>query len=168
MDIPNNVRLANIEDAPDLYWHLLNDYEQDNSLGWKPSEKKVLAHVRECCLQENGVAGIIDGLHGVIGSIGIEVYMPWYSDDEYLAQVWLFVLPEYRYGKTHYEDLFAFADWYRDEMSRKLGTPLVLESSVTTFNRLPAKVRLWRRRAGRQVGATFWSGGEAVAPTEQA
>lgn len=166
MHKPNTVRLAGTEDIESLYWHLLNDYEADNGLGWTPSPKKVLAHVRECCLQENGVAGIIDGLNGVIGSIGIEVYTPWYSDDEYLAQVWLFVMPEYRFGKRHWDDLCDFADWYREQMSEKLGKPLVLESSVTSHNRLPAKVRLWRRRAGHQVGATFWSGAE-VAPSEQ-
>lgn len=158
MDIPETVRIAGIDDIEALYWQLLGDYNADNSLGWTPAPRKLARMVSECCRQENGIVGIIDGLNGPIGSVGIEVHNPRYSDDEYLSQAWMFVMPEFRSGGRHWEDLFAFCDWWRQDMSEKLGKPLILESSVQSLNRLPAKLRLWRRRAGRQVGGTFWTG----------
>lgn len=161
---PDTVRIADINDTADLYWLLMDDYQRDNGLGWSPSPVKVAQMVKECCLQENGIVGIIDGLDGIIGSVGIEVHNPRYSDDVYLVQAWMFVLPEHRGGKQHWEDLFAFCDWWREDMSNKLGKPLILESTVTSHNRLSAKLRLWRRRAGIQVGGTFWTGQVEAAP----
>lgn len=160
MDKPNTVRLAGENDISHLYWHLLGDYNADNGLGWTVSPEKLHRHVRECCVGEYGVAGIIDGLNGIVGSIGIEVHTPWYSNDEFLAQVWMFVLPDQRFGKYHWDDLFNFADWYREEYSRRAGRSVVLETSIQSHSRLPAKLRLWRRRA-KQIGGIFW-----VAPVE--
>lgn len=157
MDKIETVRIAGPDDMSDIYWLLLGDYERDNSLGWTPSPRKVARMVGECCRQESGIAGIIDGLHGPIGSVGLEVHNPRWSDDQYLVQAWIFVQPEHRFGKHHWEDLFAFCAWWQAWMSEQTGKPMILESSVQSHNRLPAKLRLWRRRAGVQVGGTFWS-----------
>lgn len=166
MVIPDSVRLAGPEDIQDLFWHLMHGYHADEGwgMGWSVSPRKVLAHVQECCAQQNGVAGIIDGLNGIVGSIGIEVYNPWYSDDDYLSQAWLYVVPEHRFGTQHADALFDFQDWYKAEMEQRLGHPLLLESSVTSNERLPAKMRMFRRRAGRQVGGVFWDGEVAQKP----
>lgn len=163
MHKPDTVRLANPDDIEQLYWHLMHTYQADAGwgMGWSVSPKKVLAHVQECCAQQNGVAGIIDGINGIIGSIGIEVYNPWYSSDDYLMQAWMVVVPEHRFIKQHWSDLFDFGEWYKAEMEARAGHELVLESAVSSFARLPAKLRLYRRRAGQQVGGVFWSGGVA-------
>lgn len=166
MHKPDTVRIAGVADIDTLYWHLIADYNADNGLGWEPSPVKVAQMVKECCLLDNGIAGIIDGLDGPIGSVGIEVHNPRYSNDEYLVQAWLFVLPEHRSGRQHWEALFAFCEWWRQSMSERLGKALILESTVHSHHRLPAKLRLWRRRAGHQVGGIFWTGGvgEAAKP----
>lgn len=157
-DKPDTVRIADTNDLADLFWQLMNDYQADNGLGWTPSPRKVAQMVRECCEGVNGIAGIIDGLDGPIASIGLEIHTPRYSNDEYLVQAWIFVMPEHRGGHQHWEALFAFAEWWRQDMSNRAGKPFILESSVQSHVRLPAKLRLWRRRAGRQVGGTFWTG----------
>jgi hypothetical protein len=166
MHKPNTVRIADNNDVEALFWQLVNDYDFDNGVGWTVAPLKVLGLVRGCCQQDGGIAGIIDGLDGPIGSIGIEIHNPRYSNDDYLVQAWMFVLPEHRAGKQHWYDLFAFAEWYRSDMAQRLQREVILESSVVSNARLDAKIRLWRRRAGRQIGAIFWSG-EDVAEKPQ-
>lgn len=157
------VRLATIADEEALYWQVLNDLNSDNNLGFSPSAKKVYDHIHACCTGKGGIAGVIDGPGGyLIGSIGIESIQPWHSQDWFLIQVWQFVLPEYRKGTHHAEDLFAFAEAHRRYMSSELGYDIVLETTVMSHKRLEAKSRLWRRRGGKQIGAMFWSGGEVV------
>lgn len=151
------VRHATIADAEALYWHLLNDLNEDNSLGFVPSPIKVWEHVHACCTGKNGIAGVIDGPGGIIGSIGIECVQPWYSQDWFLMQVWQFVLPEHRRGTKHGEDLFAFAEFHRRYMCEHTGRDMLLETTVMSRKRLAAKTRLWRRH-GQQIGAIFWSG----------
>lgn len=152
------VRLATLDDREALFWHLMGDLQADNGLGWTPSPKKVFDHVNACCSGKNGIAGVIDGRGGeIIGSIGIELTQPWYSDEWFFIQVWQFVLPTHRKG-THYgEDLFAFAEGHRRYMSETLGRDMVLETTVMSHQRLAAKERLWQRH-GKRIGAMFWSG----------
>lgn len=163
MHKPESVRVANEADAAALYWHLLGDYNADNGLGWEVSPAKLYKHVSECCAGENGIAGIIDGLTGIVGSVGIEVHTPWYSNDEFLAQVWLFVMPGERPSSYHWDNLFYFSEWYREDYSRRVGRNVILETSVQSHHRLPAKLRLWRRRA-RQIGGIFWVPGVEEPP----
>lgn len=151
------VRLATIDDAEELYWFLLSDLGADNSLGFTPSLKKIWGHVHDCCTGKNGIAGVIDGPGGIIGSIGIEVVQPWHSEDWFLSQVWQFVHPEHRHGTKHGEDLFAFAEYHRRYMCEHTGRDMILETTVMSRKRLAAKTRLWRRH-GQQIGAMFWSG----------
>lgn len=154
-----SVRKATLADEAPLFWLLLNDLDADNSLGFKPSDKRVYEHVHSCCSGESGVAGVIEATDGsIIGSIGIECAQPWHSNDWFLIQVWQFVLPEHRHGTTHGEDLFAFAEGFRRHMAKGAGHDMILELSVMSHHRLDAKTRLWRRH-GKQIGALFWSGG---------
>lgn len=104
-----------------------------------------------------GLAGVIDGPDGIVGSIGIEMANAFYSDDPLLMQVWQFVRPEYRKGTNYGNDLFTFAEWHRQDMAAKIGRPLILETTILSHNRMDAKIRLWRRK-GRMIGAMFWSG----------
>lgn len=155
---PANVRLALADDIPQLYFHLVNDLEADNSLQIDVSPKAVLETVKECCEMRYAVAGIIDGPHGIMGSIGIRAMEPWFSKQTILSQTWLFVTP---YARTTgiFDDLFRFAEWHRQDMSQRVGYDIVLENSVLSFTRLPAKIRLWGRY-GKQIGAVFWTRGD--------
>lgn len=152
------VRPASVSDQEEIYWLLLNDLNADNSLGFRPSPKKVFEHVHCCCTGRNGVAGVIDGPRGIIGSIGIELVQPWHSDDWFLMQVWQFVHPDYRHGTSHGLELFTFAEEHRKFMCQALNCDMVLETTVMSHKRLEAKKRLWRRH-GKELGAIYWSGG---------
>lgn len=156
---PETVRIAQPDDVAGLYWHLLGDLEADNSLHIPVSERAVFQTVSELCNGGGGIAGIIDGPHGPVASIGIRAIKPWFSDQWLLSQVWLFVTPQARKGTRFGDDLFRFADWHRREMSQTLGYDLVLDNTILSFNRLEAKERFWSRY-GKRVGAVFFIGGE--------
>lgn len=156
---PNAVRIAQPDDVAALYWHLLGDLESDNSLHIPVSERAVFRTVSELCNGSGGIAGVIDGPHGPVASIGIRAIKPWFSEQWMLSQVWLFVAPGARKGSHFGEDLFAFAEWHRTDMAKSLGYNLVLDNTILSFNRLEAKERLWSR-FGKKVGSVFFIGGE--------
>lgn len=152
------VRVATVADEEALFWLLMHDYSADNDLGFSVSPLKVYDRVHACCMAQGGIAGVIDGPDGIIGTIGIEAIQPWYSEDWILIQTWQFVLPEHRHGTTHGADLFAFAEAHRASVAKAKGADILMESMVMSEKRLEAKARLWRRKAGRQIGVMFWSG----------
>ena len=159
MDKPELVRLATPDDISNLYFHLLIDLESDNSLRIPVSEQAVLETVRACCTGQLAIAGVMESrTDGIVASIGIRAVEPWFSKQTVLSQIWLFVSPHARAGRRYYDELFRFAEWHRQDMSARLGYDLVLENTVLSLKRLPAKTRLWRRY-GEQIGAVFWQRG---------
>jgi hypothetical protein len=152
------VRIAGPADVEALYWLLLGDLQADNSLGVPVSAREVARIVRKLCSGDGGIVGVIDGLHGKpVGSVAIEAAKPWFSDTWILSQVWLFVTVDERHGQHFADDLFSFAEWHRADMSAKVGYDMVLENTVMSRTRLPAKIRLWGRH-GQQIGGVFWTG----------
>lgn len=162
MQKPERVRIANENDIADLFWFLRIHLEQDNGMGLTVSDKKVLRAVQNCCRGTHGIAGIIESPDGqIIGSTAIAAMDLWYSEEWFLAEVWLTVHPGHRAGTTYEDDLFQFGKWHREDMQMKLGVDrLVLQTSVTSRKRLDAKTRLWRRKGGEHVGSIFWIGTE--------
>lgn len=160
LEKPASVRVATPADAERLFWHLMVHLQADNAM-FEAAPKKVFDVVQRCCSGELGIAGIIETPDGeIIGSTGIcAIPATWYSDAWMLAEVWLFVRPDYRRGSRHADDLFAFGAWHRQDMEARIGGRLVLQTNVTSQKRLDAKIRLWRRK-GRQIGATFWVEGD--------
>jgi len=162
MDKPELVRLATPDDIQNLFFHLMYELQADNGLGIPPTPKKVLDYVTKCCNRDHAIAGIMESRKdGIVASIGIRMAEPWFSEHALLGQIWLFVVPRMRHGHSFYDDLFRFAEWHRQDMTNRLGYNLVLENTVMSLTRLPAKVRLWRRY-GTQTGAVFWTGNEQL------
>lgn len=159
MDKPINVRIAEESDAPNLFWLLMNEQYTDWPMGLPPTPKAVSEVVIAACARNNSCAGIIDGPNGtILGTIGIRAEIPWWTETTILGQTWLYVSPQARQEDKLVEDIFAFAEWHRQDMSARIGYDIVLENSVLSYSRLAAKIRLWGRY-GKQVGATFWARG---------
>jgi|ERR1700690_1358163 len=159
MDKPELVRLATPDDIEPLFYHLMYQLQESNGLGIPPSPSKVLGYVKKCCMGDMAIAGLMESrTDGIVASIGIRAAEPWFSDQTILGQIWLFVVPHARSGRRLYEQLFQFAEWHRQDMSKRVGYAMVLENTVMSLSRLPAKTRLWRRY-GTQTGAVFWSKG---------
>ncbi len=155
---PSNVRIATQADEEGLFFLLVNDLQADNDMHYPVSMKRTYEHVRACCRGERGIAGVIDGPDGIVASVGIGASQLWYSDKWLLAEIWAFVHPDFRKGTGYGDDLFRFAQWHREDMSRRVGYEIDLERGVRSYKRLKAKMRFWGRY-GTQIGGIFLTGG---------
>ena len=160
---PDNVRLATQADKTALYYALVNGLAPDNlsSLPFAQtlpvSEVKIKAMI-DLCANENGAwCGIIDAEDGSIAATtAVVATQPFWSEEFYLAQSWLYVNETERSGKNHANDLFKFCRWIQDEASARAGYRVPLETSVLSRNNLSLKLRLWARHA-EMVGGVFYS-----------
>jgi hypothetical protein len=162
MDKPENVRLAEPEDIEAIFWSLLRTYSEDNDLGIPISPMAVFRKVEALCHRQGGIAGVIDGPHGVVASIALQSVPFWFGYDErpFITEIWCYVVKQYRKEGRFLFDLFNFADWHREDMSAQLGYDIVLENAVLSLNRLPAMMRLYEQFYGAPTGGVFWSRGE--------
>jgi hypothetical protein len=150
--------MATERDESSLF-DLLMALNADNGFGVPVSSERVLAAIQLGTRQRGGIIGVIDGPDGrIMGSISLVMAQFWYSDAWFLQEGWVFVRPEAR-ASHHYRDLFLFANWARLQMGTEptTGRPWLVQTSVWSLNRLPAKLRLWAR-FGRQVGGIFLIG----------
>jgi GNAT superfamily N-acetyltransferase len=87
----------------------------------------------------------------LIGSLGLHRTSPWYSDSEYLADGWFYVLPEYRktgVGKMLIDEAKKFAD--------QIKLPLII--GVFTSEDVETKVKVMQKMGMTMVGGLFAAG----------
>lgn len=153
------VRLAAPADELALYEMLVALYH-DNPMGLQYDPPTVLGRIREGTEQKGAVIGVIDGDQGdIAASVGLFPHTIWYSNVWNYAELWLFVRPEYR-NSSYSDELFDFCEYIRARMEAQLGRPFHIQTSVSSEVRLPAKERLWGRRA-RKIGALYVMDGTA-------
>lgn len=136
----------------------------------KPEDRAEVLHICEQDHRENGqftlskpkleatVSRVLDGSAGVIGlierSAGIEAIIMmqigqfWYTDQWCLEETLNYVRPEFR-KSTNAKDMISFGKRCSDE----LNIPLVI--GVVSNERTKAKIELYRRQLGEQVGGYF-------------
>lgn len=151
---PDSVRIAGKEDKQALY-DCLMELWKDNWLGYSMSPRKVWDAVHNCCDHKGAIAGIIEEEGKIVATVGIFFSQDWYSDQSYLRELWLFVCPEVRKGKSYANDLVAFSLWYRSAIkSEETGELIPLVTGVNSRKRLAEKMRWWSRWS-RLVGAVY-------------
>ena len=162
MDKPENIRLAEPEDIEPIFWSLYRTYSEDNDLGVPISPMAVFRKVEAMCNRQGGLAGVIDGPHGIVASIALQAVPFWFGYDEqpFITEIWCYVVKQYRKEGRFLYDLFNFAEWHRQDMSESLGYDMVLENAVLSTNRLPGLMRLYQQFYGAPTGGVFWSRGE--------
>ncbi len=152
------VRAAKPEDEAALFALLGALREANNSFGFQTDDARIGQHIQMGTRGEGGLHGVIDAPDqpGVIaGSIGLVWDRWWFSADWGLAQIWLFVRPEFRSG-THYAD--ALVDWSkarRAEIEQAAGQKVLMANTVVSEARIDAKLRFWRKHSSRMIGAIF-------------
>jgi hypothetical protein len=150
---PANVRVAGPADFDALFTFLLPLHEEN---GLVPlSEERVAEHVRRCTDHQGGIAGIIDGPGGIIGSVGLVWERYWYSDQWAWFDLWNYIGREHRSLRLE-TDLIGFAKHIADSIG-----PMPLMMAVLTNDRAEAKVRLYSRHM-RFAGGIFTYGGSDV------
>ena len=87
----------------------------------------------------------------LVGSIGLHRTSPWYSDSEYLADGWFYVLPEYRktgVGKMLIDEAKKFAE--------EAKLPLII--GVFTSEDATTKAQVMQKLGLTMVGGLFATG----------
>ena len=105
------------------------------------SDDRVRVLLRRAFNGHGGILGVIGEPGKIEGTIYLHFATAWYSDREYLAEYWNYVLPEYRFGDNS-KSLLSYAKY----CAYKIGIPLLI--GVSTDVRLEAKNRLYRRQLG--------------------
>jgi hypothetical protein len=148
-------RIANPEDEGALFELLMALRDVNNSFGFQVDDAQ---HIQMGTRGAGGLHGVIDAPDqpGVLaGSIGMVWDRWWFSNDWGLAQIWLFVRPEYRKGTRYADDLVNWAKERRAEMEAVSGQPVLMANAVISEERLDAKLRFWGRHSGQMIGAIF-------------
>jgi GNAT superfamily N-acetyltransferase len=120
------------------------------------SEARMVAFAAQV-LAEGAVVFSLDGGEAV-GTCGLAIERPWFSDDLWVRDQWLFVHPAHR-RTPHARALLRTARRYAE----RLGRPLIMEVAGGPAGggsrRVAAKMRLYRRELGEPTGATWVIGG---------
>lgn len=136
------------EDEDALYEFLTGPHGYRPSFFMFPlSETRIREHIRA------SLSAIIRDGDDLVATIGGCWNRPWFSAKMMLELLWLLVHPDYRGHK--YDD--ALIDWFkarRDEIAAEYGQSVPIMDCVLGEERLPAKLRLWRRH-GQWIGGVF-------------
>ncbi len=152
--MPIGVRMATRADEIALHTILMELY-RDNYLGFSMDDHKVWDVIRHCCRGEGGMCGIIEEDGVIVATTGVVFSSFWYSTEQYLSELWFFVLPDARPGNRHADSLADWLHWLRDQIrDAETGRAIPLVTSVTSYKRLEAKMRWWGRWA-KLVGGIF-------------
>lgn len=95
--------------------------------------------------------GVMNDEGRLVGSLGLHRTSPWYSDSEYLADGWFYVLPEYRktgVGKMLIDEAKKFAN--------EAKLPLII--GVFTSEDVETKVKVMQKMGMTMVGGLFAAG----------
>lgn len=117
------------------------------------SERRVLETVQE--VHRDGVVFLSLAPDGrPVGTLGLNLDRPWFSDQLWARDIWMFVDPVHRVA-PHARTLLRTARRFAE----RVGVPLHVEVAGGAKGlRVPAKVRLYRRELGEPTGATWFLG----------
>lgn len=97
-------------------------------------------------------AWIVEDDNGkVLGTIGLHRTSPWYSDEEYLADGWFYVLPEYRKTGVGKMLLDAAVDFAKQQ-----NLPLIV--GVFNMDDTGKKIEIMNKMGLKLIGGLFAAG----------
>lgn len=142
------------EEFVKLYEFLTHNFATEHSLGslsaknFSPS--KVLRWMAMNTEFRTFVA--VDDDNKIIGSIGLHESSPWWSESKYIADGWLYVLPEHRSSGVAGALLKA-----ANEFSKSKGLPLLV--GVLNSTDIEKKFSMMSKKGFAPVGGFFLSEG---------
>jgi len=121
------------------------------------NQAKVVEGIKVATEQRGGIIWVVEDKGRVAATLGMVFAQEWYSDDEFLAERWNFVHPDFR--KTDYaRKLLEQAKWTHERL--KLGEDgcdgriIPVQVGINSFDRTAAKIRMYARQMPC-VGAYF-------------
>jgi GNAT superfamily N-acetyltransferase len=89
-----------------------------------------------------------------VGTCGLMVEAPWFSDAPWVRDVWLYVHPDHR-RTPHARALIRCAKRYAAALPAPLQMEVAGGPAAGSVRRVAAKMRLYRRELGEPTGATW-------------
>lgn len=141
-----HIRIAEPHDEFDVFKLLALCHEEQpiHPLAWD----KITAFVRLATRKERGIIGVIGERYELKAMVFLVLEEVWWSHDWELRELVNFVHPEHR-RSTYGKDLIRFAHRCAD----RVGVDLTM--GVLSGVRTAAKVRLYRRQFGPELGVFF-------------
>jgi GNAT superfamily N-acetyltransferase len=141
------------EDVGRIHGIITRDFANEHSMGKLSAsnhnlEKGLLWGIKNI---ECGAWVVEDDDGNVLGTLGVHRTAPWYSDEEYLADGWFYVLPEYRktgVGKMLLDTAVDFA--------KQQNLPLII--GVFNMDDTAKKVEIMNRMGLKLIGGLFAAG----------
>lgn len=148
------VRIAGPDDE-DAIFRLLERLAADNSIGFPYHEDQVRRSIRIGTERKAGLVAVVETPDKqIVGSVGLHWAQPWYSNDWFVHEVWLFVDPAYRKGTGYADALMRWVQGVKERGDASTGRKTPFFTSVSSRKRLAAKMRWWGRR-GEMIGAIY-------------
>ena len=116
------------------------------------NQAKVVDCIQDATYRRGAIIYVIEDKGRVIATLGMVFATEWYSDDEFLAERWNFVHPDFR--KTDCaRKLLEQAKWTHERL-KILGNVVPVQVGINSFDRTEAKIRMYGRHMPC-VGAYF-------------
>jgi GNAT superfamily N-acetyltransferase len=148
----SSVRLAQASDEPEII-KLLKIMHAEN--GWQPLDvdyaRLTFARAFE---RKGGILAVIGAPGHIRAMLYLMITNSWYTRQNHLQELFCFVHPDHR-NSDYAKILIEYAKKCSDDISLSAGMKVPLVMGVLTNKRVAAKVRLYQRRFGLPVGATF-------------
>ena len=147
------MRIATPEDL-DGIMELAKLVNEENGV-FRMNDVKVVSMIWPALELKGGICGVIgDPGKPLEGLVLLRVSNYWYSDDQFLEEMCVFVHPDHRWGRKGHRarKLCEFAKKVSDD----LGLPLMI--GVLSNTRTEAKVKLYEKHFGEPAGAFFLYG----------
>jgi GNAT superfamily N-acetyltransferase len=141
-----DIRLAAPEDFAGILKLMRSAAEEDSQ--HPINEEKVAAMVMRYYNKQGALLAVVGEVGNPVGYVLSIIDFIWYSDAAQLLELSLYVDKEYR-KSTYAKQLMIFA--------KKAAEGLSLDLTIGVFHnqRTDAKIRLYRRQFGDQIGAYF-------------
>lgn len=145
------VRLAQRADLGEVRALL---YAMHREMPQAPISESRLTATLEQVLARGAIFLTLDGEGRAVGTCGLLVDAPWWSEQRWVRDLWLFVVPAQR-RTPHGRALLRAARRF----AAGVPAPLFMEvwggSAAGGARRVAAKIRLYRRELGEPSGATW-------------
>lgn len=147
------VRLATRADEGEIFSLLMMMHAE---MGFfNVNQTKVVEGIKVATEQRGGIIYVIEDRGRVVATLGMVFAQEWYSDDEFLAERWNFVHPDYRQGTDYARRLLEQAKWTHERFKLgKDGRIIPVQVGINSFDRTEAKIRMYARHMPC-VGAYF-------------
>lgn len=145
------VRAGALEDFVKIFELLRRMHEE---IGFGPINGEKAAQ-RIAAVLEDGTALLAELDGKIVGSIGLQVSNPWYTDTGFIGDLWTYVIPQARSTRAAFLLIEAAKRLSKAQGDKKLILGFLGCSDESTFER---KVKFYVRMGLKPIGVTFQYG----------